>query len=825
MRATLSKINRLSTSLGLFVVILLMTGNLQAQVIGPAANINGNFEDAEPGMVTDDDVDGWDLSVGEGVETDPEFEIVEDPVQDGSHALKILVNETGDDDWDIQAIADSIVVHSGQTYQLSVWAKAEEDGATANFTAFAPDVGEFGRVHNASLTTEWQEFELTFTPDVDTIQAPLHFSFEDNVGNAIYIDNLEIGIVDYDLRPTLIDAESGEIGDDFEVLEDEEEGVTYVQVQTDAWDDDLPDEWDHPINEDRVITYTEVTFPEAGEYNLFLRGRVGPEGADDDSFFYPYEFGENDPSDPDSWSFANQLDGAAGFTDPDAFVHDHGNAGDQVWKWMNISQNEYDNEGFTYTVDEGDLTQTFQIGGRETGFDIDRIALAPVDRFYTVEDLDSKGTGSEEIEGQELPHTGPPLAELSDDDHGKFLGNVYSGIGSHDANFEYYWNQVTPENASKWGMVEGSERGERDWSSLDAAYDLAKDNGFPFRFHVLIWGGQQPGWIDDLDEEEQLEAIEDWFHAVNDRYDDIDYLEVVNEPLHQRPDGETGDVDYLDALGGTGETGWDWVITSFEMARDIFPEETELMINDYNILSWADFDEYLNIIELLQERDLIDGIGLQGHAFETQPSGVNVSQMERRLDRLGETGLPIQITEMDIDGNPDQEDLTPAESDQIQLEAMQRIFPLLWEHEAVEGITMWGWRPGMWRTDEEAYLMRDEYTERPAMEWLREYLEDYTATSTETTGDERPAEFELSQNYPNPFNPTTQITYSLPETANITLKVYDTVGRHVRTLAEGEHAAGQYTVTFDASDFASGNYIYRLEAGSHIETRQMMFIK
>jgi GH35 family endo-1,4-beta-xylanase len=99
-----------------------------------------------------------------------------------------------------------------------------------------------------------------------------------------------------------------------------------------------------------------------------------------------------------------------------------------------------------------------------------------------------------------------------------------------------------------------------------------------------VWGNQQPGWIASLPETEQLEEIEEWFRAVAERYPDIDYLEVVNEPLHDPPD-DPEDGGYYEALGGEGDTGWEWVITAFQMARDLFPEGTRLMINDYGMLS------------------------------------------------------------------------------------------------------------------------------------------------------------------------------------------------------------------------------------------------
>ena len=90
---------------------------------------------------------------------------------------------------------------------------------------------------------------------------------------------------------------------------------------------------------------------------------------------------------------------------------------------------------------------------------------------------------------------------------------------------------------------------------------------------------------------------------------------------------------------------------------------------------------------------------------------------------------------------------------------------------------------------------------------------------------DRPRGIELKQNYPNPFNPTTNIEFELAQSSDITLTVYDTLGRRITTLAEGQYQAGQHLIQFDASSLASGVYIYRLEAGDASITRQMLFIK
>jgi hypothetical protein len=88
-----------------------------------------------------------------------------------------------------------------------------------------------------------------------------------------------------------------------------------------------------------------------------------------------------------------------------------------------------------------------------------------------------------------------------------------------------------------------------------------------------------------------------------------------------------------------------------------------------------------------------------------------------------------------------------------------------------------------------------------------------------------PDAFALSQNYPNPFNPSTTINYDLPMTSEITLKVYDVLGREVATLVNGRQNAGRYTISFNASTLASGVYFYRLQAGNFTQSKKMMLVK
>ncbi len=98
-------------------------------------------------------------------------------------------------------------------------------------------------------------------------------------------------------------------------------------------------------------------------------------------------------------------------------------------------------------------------------------------------------------------------------------------------------------------------------------------------------------------------------------------------------------------------------------------------------------------------------------------------------------------------------------------------------------------------------------------------------TTNENTISSIPASFELYQNYPNPFNPTTNIKFSLPNPGNVSLKVYNQLGKEVTTLADGFRSAGTYEINFDASRLTSGVYFYKLITNDLSFTKKMLLVK
>ena len=88
-----------------------------------------------------------------------------------------------------------------------------------------------------------------------------------------------------------------------------------------------------------------------------------------------------------------------------------------------------------------------------------------------------------------------------------------------------------------------------------------------------------------------------------------------------------------------------------------------------------------------------------------------------------------------------------------------------------------------------------------------------------------PQKFFVDQNYPNPFNPSTTISYGIPRTAFVTVKVFNVLGQEVKTLFSGYQSTGVYTLSFNASDLSSGVYLYRIQAGTSVDIKRMVLVK
>jgi endo-1,4-beta-xylanase len=284
----------------------------------------------------------------------------------------------------------------------------------------------------------------------------------------------------------------------------------------------------------------------------------------------------------------------------------------------------------------------------------------------------------------------------------KYLGSITGN--SVPANFTTYWNQVTPENGTKWGSVEGT-RNSMNWAAADAAYNWAQQNGYPFKFHTLVWGSQFPGWLTStgLTQAQQRAEIEQWISLAGQRFPNAFSVDVVNEPI-KTP------LPWSAALGGAGSTGWDWVITAFTLARQAFPN-SKLLINEYGTENDPSArNQYKTIINLLKARGLIDGIGIQAHYFNID--NMNRAAVTSMLNDYATLGLDVYVSELDIIAN---------NTEAGQLAKYQDVFPGFWEHSSVKGVTLWGYIVGQTWVDGSG-IVNSNGTERQAMTWLKSYV-------------------------------------------------------------------------------------------------------
>jgi hypothetical protein len=184
-------------------------------------------------------------------------------------------------------------------------------------------------------------------------------------------------------------AESGTLGTDF--TNGVSAGTTFISIATTG-------AGNNPVSAARVASFS-VTFPAAGTYQLYARVRVGSGAFNDDSCFYGNGFGTKSPTLNSDWILVNGL-ASVGYTASTDIVTNGGTAGSGVWKWANLSLFA---PGPTFTVTAGGLTQTFQIGGREDGLDIDKILFGTSTNTFTVAELDAGGPGT-----PPPPPTNPP---------------------------------------------------------------------------------------------------------------------------------------------------------------------------------------------------------------------------------------------------------------------------------------------------------------------------------------------------------------------------------------------------------------------------------
>ena len=297
-------------------------------------------------------------------------------------------------------------------------------------------------------------------------------------------------------------------------------------------------------------------------------------------------------------------------------------------------------------------------------------------------------------------------AQLSSNPY-KFLGNITTrgNVEAGGGVPAYYtlWNQITCENESKWSSVEGN-RGVFNWGGAENAFNYAKQHNFTHKFHALVWGAQYPNWLPDLSPKERFAALTNWFDHAKAKFNTLPMIDVVNEAVGRHQDGNPM---MKETLGGGGKTGYDWLIKAFDMAYQRWPNAI-LIYNDYNSIRW-DVDNYITLVQTLRDAGApIDAYGNQSHELSDISDTELKNVLKKQQDALQ---MPMFVTELDID----------IASDAQQKAQYQKVLPILWEAPYCAGVTLWGFIHGAtWVNNSGLYK---NSAERPAMTWIKEYMQ------------------------------------------------------------------------------------------------------
>jgi GH35 family endo-1,4-beta-xylanase len=286
------------------------------------------------------------------------------------------------------------------------------------------------------------------------------------------------------------------------------------------------------------------------------------------------------------------------------------------------------------------------------------------------------------------------------------------------------FNAGVTENALKWHAME-PRKGQVDYSIVDAILEWTQANEIPLRGHNIFWGisGRVQDWVKQLDDDELRETLRKRAIDIASRYKGrFAEYDLNNEMIHGNY--------YADRLGAP--------ITK-QMAEWVKGEDpgAKLYLNDYDILTGKRLDDYVGQIRgFLNDGVPIDGVGVQGHLHG---DSFDPAALREALDRLGEQGLPLCITEFNFPGQRSQvyqrrDVKLTAEQEQDKARALVEYYRICFAHPAVKGIMMWGfWERANWIPQSSLYLR--DWTATPAAEAYRKLVFDEWWTRWEGKAD------------------------------------------------------------------------------------------
>jgi endo-1,4-beta-xylanase len=280
-----------------------------------------------------------------------------------------------------------------------------------------------------------------------------------------------------------------------------------------------------------------------------------------------------------------------------------------------------------------------------------------------------------------------------------------------------YFTAVVAENAHKWGAMEKLDgpRPDREAQAL-FMHDWAIERGLTMRGHTIFWGIPRwlPAWQRELAQQppDVIEArMKQRLHRVLDLFRGrIDEWDLNNEMMH-------GDI-FREGMGLPNGAAY------FHWAHAADPD-VRFYVNEFGVLQGNAVDRYVrHIRELLDHGAKVGGIGDQAHFHKPVPSNEHLWGI---LDKLGQFGLPVKITEFDLG--------YPGMTEEEHAEQLRRFYRVCFAHPAVEGIYMWGFYEGAhWRPN--TALWRRDWTPRPAAEAYVRLITEEWHTRGDATLDE-----------------------------------------------------------------------------------------
>jgi endo-1,4-beta-xylanase len=286
------------------------------------------------------------------------------------------------------------------------------------------------------------------------------------------------------------------------------------------------------------------------------------------------------------------------------------------------------------------------------------------------------------------------------------------------------FNAAVTENALKWHIME-MQKGERDYSLVDAILEWTHQHEIPLRGHNVFWGipNRVQPWLKEMENDTLHAALKNHASDIARRYRGrFAEYDLNNEMLH---------ANYYEERLGTNITK--------EMVMWMREEDPQcvLYLNDYDILTGRRLDDYIaHIRKFLDQGVPIGGIGVQGHSHS---DSFDPAALQNALDRLAEFKLPVRVTEFNFPGQHSKHygkrdaQLSP-EEEQTKAKALADYYRICFAHPAVEGILMWGfWEGANWIPV--SCLYRRDWTPTPAADAYRDLVFNKWWTKTQQKAD------------------------------------------------------------------------------------------